>query len=69
MNDYTIIYKDGKSENVTYPDRKTLIEQFQKDVQQLRWDTLTIRYVQDIESGSVNAEISTADANAFDWQI
>ena len=77
MKDYTLIYKDGKSESVTYPDRKTLIdehfngniEKFRQDVQQLKWDTLTIRYVQDVESGKVNAEISTADANPFGWRI
>ena len=76
MKDYLIVYRSGKTESVSCPDKKSLIEmyfkgdesQFKKEVQLLKWNTLTMMYSEDISQGKINAEISTADANPYGWR-
>ena len=70
MKEYTLFYKDGKIEAVFFPDKKSLIEdhfngsidQFKADVTRLRWETLSMRYDEDVLTGKINAEMTTADA-------
>ncbi|WP_137089967.1 hypothetical protein [Mangrovivirga cuniculi] len=76
MKEYTIIYKDGNSEVAMFPNKQSIIDKkfggnsdaFEKEVKMLQWTTLSMRYVEDIKSGKINAVISTADANPYGWR-
>ena len=76
MRDYTIIYKDGTSKNIECADKSDLIkelfdgseEKFKEKVVRLMWNTLTMRYVEDVASSEVNAELTSADVNPYGWR-
>ncbi|NMM48631.1 hypothetical protein [Marinigracilibium pacificum] len=77
MKEYLIIYTNGKTENVIVPDKQTLInakfkgdkDVFMKKVKMLQWNTLSMKFVEHVKSGRVDAVISTADANPFGWRV
>jgi len=76
LKDYLIIYRNGTTDSVSRPDKKSLIEiyfkgneiQFRKEVQLLKWNTLTMMYSEDISRGKINAEMHTADVNPHGWR-
>jgi len=76
MNDYLIVYRNGKTQPVSCPDRKSLIDTyfkgdeslFKKEVQLLKWSTLTMMYSEDTSQEKINAEVSTADSNPYGWR-
>ncbi|MDX1628232.1 MAG: hypothetical protein R3345_06000 [Fulvivirga sp.] len=76
MKEYTVIYKSGKSEVIECADKESLIrhhfnddeDRFKNEVTRLLWSTLTMRYTEDVGSGEVNAEITSADVNPYGWR-
>ena len=76
MTEFTIIYHSGKSEVIECAGKSDLIKQhfsgdeakFKKEVSRLLWSTLTMRYTEEIGSGEVNAEITSADVNPYGWR-
>ncbi|MTI21163.1 hypothetical protein E1176_09045 [Fulvivirga sp. RKSG066] len=76
MREYTIVYKSGKSEMIECADKAELIKyhfandktKFKNEVSRLMWNTLTMRYVEDIASEKIDAEISSADINPYGWR-
>lgn len=77
MKEYTVIYKSGRTEEVAFRDRNALIRHhfkgdirhFKKEVKLLKWSTLSMQYVENVEIGKINAEISTADVNPYSWRV
>lgn len=70
-----VIYNDGHSETVGYPDKQTLIREhfgsrqdFEDKVRMLKWTTLSTEYVEDISSGKTSAHIFSADVNPYGWR-
>ncbi len=76
MKDYTIYYKNGNNELVTYQDKATLIKthfngnihKFKREVARLTWQTLTMQYIEDVQNGECHAQLSTADINPYGWR-
>ncbi|MFZ6052493.1 hypothetical protein [Halocola ammonii] len=76
MTDYTIIYKDGKTEQLECAGKKELIEilfdgqekSFKDKVSSLKWSTISMRYIEDVETGKIDSEITSADVNPYGWR-
>ena len=76
MKEYVVVYRNGSTESISCPDKKSLIQnyfkgdeiQFKEEVQLLKWDTLTMRYVENVDHGKIDAEMTTADVNPFGWR-
>ncbi len=76
MKEYTVVYKDGSTKEIACQDKADLInnhfenseEKFKNEVVRLMWNTLTMRYVEDVAAGKVNAELSSADVNPYGWR-
>ena len=76
MRDYTIHYHDGHTQDIEVADKKELIEKlfngdeekFKQEVDRLRWQSANMFYTEDIDSGEVTSEITTADANPYGWR-
>ena len=77
MKDYLVVYKNGESETITISGKKELIQvffngdeqQFRERVSLLKWNTLSTYYTEDVQKGSVNAHIDTADVNPYGWRV
>lgn len=76
MKDYTIYYKNGTTESVSYPDKNSLIashfngdkHKFNNEVERLSWQTLSTLYTEDIQTNECHAQIITADVNPYGWR-
>jgi hypothetical protein len=76
MKEYTIVLRNGQSEEAVYPDKSTLIMErfggnhkaFKKNVSLLKWSTFNVSYIENVQSGKLDAQISTADVNPFGWR-
>lgn len=76
MREYTLIFKDGRSETVLCEGREALVNhlfdgdvaEYQRQVRRLRWASTTVQYVQDVASGKVHAQLATADVNPYGWR-
>jgi hypothetical protein len=75
MKEYLVIFKDGHTECLNYPDKKTMItdhfgteEQFKSKVDMLKWTSLATEYVEDIRNGNKSAQIFSADVNPYGWR-
>ena len=76
MRDYTIHYKDGHTANIEVADKKELIEilfngeeeKLKEQVEMLRWETANMYFSEEVHSGKVTSQITTADANPYGWR-
>ena len=76
MNDYTVIYKDGKTKELECAGKKELIEIlfdgqeniFKDTVAKLKWSTISMRYIEDVATGKIDSEITSADVNPYGWR-
>ena len=76
MKEFTVIFRSGNSKKITSPDKPTLIkehfnnneEHFTKEVSRLMWSSLSMHYVEDIDSQESHAQITTADVNPYGWR-
>ena len=76
MKEYTVVYTSGRTEEVEYPDKETLIREhfgnsvkrFRNEVSRLMWNTLSIQYVEDVQNESNFAQITSADVNPYGWR-
>jgi len=71
--EFQIVYYNNKSEKVSFPGRQSLInelfngnsDQYKAQVKRLSWSTLAMKYVEDVKTGKIEAEITSADINPF----
>ena len=76
MKNYTIIFRNGQTEEVMYPDKAALImehfggshKKFKEKVSLLKWDTHSVSYIENVQLSKVDARISTADVNPYGWR-
>ncbi|MDX1373693.1 MAG: hypothetical protein R3321_14565 [Nitrososphaeraceae archaeon] len=76
MRDYTIHYKDGHTEEIEVAGKKELIDKlfngdedkFKSEVVMLRWQSSNMFFTEDVTKGTINSEITTADANPYGWR-
>ena len=76
MKEFTVIYRNGDSKDITVEGRDTLIreyfddseERFANEVIRLIWHGPTTEYIEDVMSGQLYAQISTADVNPYGWR-
>ncbi len=76
MRDYTIHFKDGHTESMEVAEKQELIEvlfdgdedQFRSKVETLRWQSANMFFKEDVETGEIDSQITTADANPYGWR-
>ncbi len=76
MRHYTIHYKDGSTEDIEVAGRKELIDTLfggsedtmKEKVETLRWQSANMFFNEDVASGKIDSQITTADANPYGWR-
>ncbi len=76
MKEFTVIYRNGDSKTINAPDKSVLIQdhfegdqkKFRNEVSRLIWSSLSMHFVEDIDSKQKHAEITTADVNPYGWR-
>ena len=76
MPTFTVTYKNGEAEDLEAFSRDDLIKQhfddsdshLKKKVKMITWHHNTIQFVEDVETGQIDKEVSTADANPYGWR-
>jgi len=76
MRDYTVHFHNGDTKDLEVADKKELIEilfdgseeKFKEEVDMLKWQSANMFFTEEVSSGKVNSEITTADANPYGWR-
>ena len=76
MRDYSVHYKNGEVTEVEVSGREELVKvlfngseaKLKDEVELLRWQSTTMVYTEDVATGKIDSEITTADTNPYGWR-
>ncbi|MEM9857433.1 MAG: hypothetical protein AAF843_08760 [Bacteroidota bacterium] len=76
MREYEVCYKDGTSQEIEVADRKELVnrlfngseDKLKNQVVLLKWQTANMFFTEDVASGKIESQITTADVNPYGWR-